>query len=139
MTGTTMTGTTMTRFLDVIEPGPLTLVEDLGRPGNAHLGVTSSGALDRAALRLANRLVGNDEGAAGLELLFGGFSARFSAGCWFAVTGAWGAVTLDGAAVDPNTATPAGAGAVLHIGSATRGVRFYLSVRGGVAADAVLG
>ncbi len=129
----------MTGFLEVLEPGPLTLVEDLGRPGNAHLGVTSSGALDRAALRLANRLVGNDEKVAGLEVLFGGFSARFSADGWFAVTGAWGAITLDDAPVDPNIATAAGAGAVLRIGSATRGVRFYLSVRGGVEADAVLG
>jgi biotin-dependent carboxylase-like uncharacterized protein len=117
----------------------LTLVEDLGRPGHADIGVTSGGALDRGALRLANRLLGNDEGAAGLEILFGGFTARLPADCWFAVTGAWGAITLDGTAVDPNIATAAGAGAVLRIGSATRGVRFYLAVRGGVAADAVLG
>jgi biotin-dependent carboxylase-like uncharacterized protein len=129
----------MTRVLEVIDAGPLALVEDLGRPGNAHLGVTSSGALDRGALRLANRLVGNPEDAAGLELLLGGFAASFSAHCWFAVTGAWGAITLDGAAVDPNTATAAGAGSVLRIDSAGRGVRFYLSLRGGVAADAVLG
>ena len=132
-----MTGAT--GVLEVLQPGPLTLVEDLGRPGNAHIGVTASGALDRGALRLANRLVGNDEDAAGLEVLFGGFTARFSAHCWFAVTGAWGAITLDGSAVDPNTATAAGAGSVLNIDSATRGVRFYLSVRGGVAVEAVLG
>ncbi|WP_426516272.1 biotin-dependent carboxyltransferase family protein [Diaminobutyricibacter sp. McL0618] len=128
-----------TGYLEVLEPGPLTLVEDLGRPGHADIGVTSGGALDRGALRLANRLLGNDEGAAGLEILFGGFTARLPADCWFAVTGAWGAITLDGTAVDPNIATAAGAGAVLRIGSATRGVRFYLAVRGGVASDAVLG
>ncbi len=129
----------MTGALEVLEEGLLTLVEDLGRPGNAHIGVTSSGALDRGALRLANRLVGNTEDAAGLETLFGSFAARFSSACWFAVTGAWGAIYLDDAEVDPNTATAAGAGSVLRIGGAVRGVRFYLSVRGGVAADAVLG
>ncbi len=129
----------MTGALEVLDAGPLTLVQDLGRPGNAHIGVTSSGALDRGALRLANRLVGNDEGAAGLEILFGGFAAVFSEHCWFAVTGAWGGLTLDGAAVDANTATAAGAGSVLRIGAAARGVRFYLSVRGGIAVDAVLG
>ena len=129
----------MTGAIEVLETGPLTLIEDLGRPGFAHLGVTSSGALDRAALRLANRLVGNDEGAAGLEILFGDFTARFTSSCWFAVTGAWGALYLDDDEVDPNTATAARAGAVLSIASAMRGVRFYLSLRGGVAADAVLG
>jgi biotin-dependent carboxylase-like uncharacterized protein len=129
----------VTGAIEVLEAGPLTLIEDLGRPGFAHLGVTSSGALDRAALRLANRLVGNHEGAAGLEILFGDVTARFTSSCWFAVTGAWGALYLDDDEVDPNTATAARAGSVLRIASAMRGVRFYLSLRGGVAADAVLG
>ena len=53
----------------VLDPGPLALVEDLGRPGFADIGVSGSGALDRGALTLANRLLGNDEGAAGLEVL----------------------------------------------------------------------
>ena len=56
----------MTR-IEVITPGALTTVQDLGRPGWAHIGVPRSGAADRPALRLANRLVGNDEGAPALE------------------------------------------------------------------------
>jgi biotin-dependent carboxylase-like uncharacterized protein len=125
--------------LTVLETGPLVLVEDLGRPGLAHLGVAGSGALDRGALALANRLVGNPDGAAGLEVLMGGFRARFDDEAWFAVTGAWGQVTLDGHSIAPYTAARAAAGATLEIGPATRGTRYLLAVRGGVDEPATLG
>ena len=64
--------------IEILASGPLTTVQDLGRPGYAHLGVGESGAADAPSLRLANRLVGNAESAAGLELTFGGLAARFS-------------------------------------------------------------
>lgn len=119
--------------------GPLALVEDLGRPGLAHLGVAGSGALDRGALALANQLVGNPDGAAGLELLMGGFRARFDAETWIAVTGAWGRITLDGHRVAPYTAARAVAGSVLEIGPAERGARYVLAVRGGIDEPMELG
>ena len=128
----------MTR-LHVEQSGASALVEDLGRPGLAHLGVATSGALDRGALALANRLVGNPDGAAGLELLVGGFRARFGGEAWFAVTGAWGPVSLDGHPVPPYTAARARDGAVLEVGTAVRGIRYVLAVRGGIEATAVLG
>ena len=128
----------MTR-LHVEHPGGSALVEDLGRPGLAHIGVAASGALDRAALALANRLVGNPDGAAALELLVGGFRARFEGDAWFAVAGAWGPVSLDGHPVPPYTAARARDGAVLEIGMAASGIRFVLAVRGGVEAPLVLG
>lgn len=128
----------MTR-LHVEHPGASALVEDLGRPGLAHLGVAASGALDRGALALANRLVGNPDGAAALELLVGGFRARFEGETWFAVTGAWGPVTLDGRPVPPYTAARAHDGAVLELGTAVRGIRYLLAVRGGLDVPAVLG
>ncbi len=128
----------MTR-LHVEQPGASALVEDLGRPGLAHLGVATSGALDRGALALANRLVGNPDGAAALELLVGGFRARFEGEAWFAVTGAWGPVSLDGHPVPPYTAARARDGAVLEVGTAARGIRYVLAVRGGIEATAVLG
>ena len=128
----------MTR-LAVLQPGLLTLVEDLGRPGLAHLGVAGSGALDRGAATLANRLVGNPDGAAALEILMGGFRARFDAETWFAVTGAWGSVALDGRTVAPYTATRAPSGAELEIAPAQRGIRYVLGVRGGVDVAPVLG
>ncbi|MRG60185.1 5-oxoprolinase/urea amidolyase family protein [Agromyces sp. CFH 90414] len=125
--------------LVVERPGALALVEDLGRPGLAHLGVATSGALDRGALALANRLVGNPDGAAGLELVAGGFLARFRGTHWFAIAGAWGEVRLDGRRIAPYTAARAADGAVLEIGLAERGIRFVLAVRGGLDEPAVLG
>ncbi|MDN4616255.1 biotin-dependent carboxyltransferase family protein [Leifsonia sp. F6_8S_P_1B] len=125
--------------LHVLAPGPLALVQDLGRPGLAHLGVSPSGALDRGALALANRLVGNAEGAAGVEVLLGGFEARVDAPLWFAVTGAEAPLTLDGRPLDPNLPHRAEAGQLLRLGGATAGLRLYLALRGGVAVPPVLG
>lgn len=74
--------------LEVLDPGLLTLVQDLGRPGWAHVGVGRSGAADRGALRAANRAVGNDEGAAGLEVLLGGLRVRAVGDVLVALAGA---------------------------------------------------
>ncbi|WP_223691891.1 5-oxoprolinase subunit C family protein [Leifsonia poae] len=125
--------------LRILDPGPLALVEDLGRAGFAHLGVSPSGALDRAALRFGNRLVGNPEGTAALEILLGGFTARFDRPAWFAVTGASGPLDLDGVPFDPNLPVRASAGSVVRIGVPTAGVRTYLAVRGGIDVPPVLG
>ncbi|MDF0512570.1 biotin-dependent carboxyltransferase family protein [Agromyces sp. H3Y2-19a] len=128
------------RRLIIEAVGPLALVEDLGRPGLAHLGVAGSGALDRGAARLANRLVGNPDGAAILEVLVGGLRARVvGGGTWFAVAGAWGPITLDGRPVAPYTAARAPDGAVLELGTAERGLRYALAVRGGIDEPPVLG
>jgi len=75
------------RAITVLRSGPLTVITDLGRPGQAHIGVPRSGALDRDALRLANRLVGNPDGYAGLEVLLGGLELRAESNCTVAVTG----------------------------------------------------
>ena len=126
--------------LVVEQAGAQTLVEDLGRRGYAHLGVPRSGALDRGAARLATRLVGNPDAHAVLEVLVGGFRARFEGGeTWFAVTGAWGRVTLDGRRVAPYTAARARDGSVLELAAAERGIRYLLAVRGGIDEPADLG
>ncbi|BDZ63908.1 5-oxoprolinase subunit C family protein [Agromyces mangrovi Wang et al. 2018] len=129
----------MTGRLTVLAPGALTLVEDRGRPGWAHLGVGESGAADRAALGLANRLVGNAPHTAALECAIGGLHLRFDDAAWFAVTGAWGDVTLDGEAVRPETATRARPGAELVLPTAAHGLRYVVGVRGGIAVPRVLG
>jgi len=129
----------MTPRLVVRQTGPLALIEDLGRPGLAHLGVPGSGALDRGAAMLANRLVGNPDGAAIIEILVGGFAARFEGETWFAVTGAWGSAALDGRAIAPYTATRATNGGALELGTAERGIRYVLAVRGGIDVPEVLG
>ncbi|QYH36247.1 biotin-dependent carboxyltransferase family protein [Salinibacterium sp. M195] len=125
--------------LVVIQPGPLTLVQDLGRPGLAHLGVGASGAMDRSALALGNRLVGNTSLAAGLEILIGGVELRAAEALWLAVTGAWGSVTIGGRAVPQNTPTQINAGETITWETATHGIRYYLAVRGGIEAPRVLG
>ncbi|MCA2219826.1 biotin-dependent carboxyltransferase family protein [Nonomuraea aurantiaca] len=75
-------------MIEVLAPGPYATVQDLGRHGYAHLGVPRSGAADEASLRLGNRLVGNPETAAGIELTYGGARLKFHSGAWVAVTGA---------------------------------------------------
>lgn len=123
-------------------PGLLATVQDLGRPGFASRGIARSGALDRAALRLANRLVGNAEGEAALELTMGGFAATLSAesqDLWIAITGAWGEVAIDGHPADPYRAMRWPSGTVLEIAPPVHGVRSYLAIRGGIDAPEVAG
>lgn len=125
--------------LEVIDPGMSTTVQDAGRPGYAHLGVPRSGALDQPALRLANRLIGNAEGKAGLETLLTGVRLRALGSCRVAVTGAQAPVTVAGRAVAWGTAVSVPAGAEVVVGTALRGLRSYLAVAGGIAVDPVLG
>ncbi|MEH0825838.1 MULTISPECIES: biotin-dependent carboxyltransferase family protein [unclassified Micromonospora] len=133
-------------MIDVLRAGALTTVQDQGRSGWAHLGVPRSGALDPAALRLANRLVGNDEHAAGLEITLTGCALRVTRAVAVALTGAPADVAVEwraGAAqrrpgdVGRPLALPAGA--VLRVGPARAGVRTWLAVSGGIAVEPVLG
>jgi biotin-dependent carboxylase-like uncharacterized protein len=126
-------------MITVLRAGPLTTVQDRGRPGFAHLGVPRSGALDQPALRRANALVGNDPAAAGLETTLMGCRLRFDAPSRIAVTGATGTVKIDGAPVDNSGPVEISAGAAVEIGRAVRGVRSYLAVAGGIAVEPVLG
>jgi biotin-dependent carboxylase-like uncharacterized protein len=126
-------------MLEVLRAGPLTTVQDLGRPGYAHLGVPCSGALDQPALRAANALVGNDSGAAGLEVTLTGCRLRFRVAATVALTGAPAALTVDGVAATFGTAVEVGADTTVHIGRAERGVRSYLAVAGGIDVSPVLG
>jgi biotin-dependent carboxylase-like uncharacterized protein len=123
----------------VVNPGPLTVVEDLGRPGWASLGLSPSGALDRQSLRLANLLAGNPAEAAGLEILLGGLRLRFVTASTIAVAGAEGIVTLNGAEIPLNEAVRVAPGAVLDFGAPLFGLRYYLAVQGGIDAPKLLG
>jgi biotin-dependent carboxylase-like uncharacterized protein len=125
--------------IEVVRAGPLTTVQDLGRPGWAHLGVPRSGAADPAAFRLANRLVGNPDDAAGLETTLLGCAIRPYVDTAVAVTGAVGPLRVAGRAVDPAAAVTVGAADVIDVGPARRGVRSYLAFAGGIATEPVLG
>ena len=126
-------------MIRVRRPGLLTTVQDLGRPGLAHLGVPTAGAADRRAFGLANRLVGNRPGAAGLEITLAGPELELEADGWVALTGGRVAADLDGRPVPMDVAVRVEAGQVLRIGPVTAGLRAYLAVRGGIAVPAVLG
>jgi KipI family sensor histidine kinase inhibitor len=131
--------------IEVIKPGPLATVQDLGRPGFGHLGVPRSGAADPASLLLANRLVGNPGGAAGVEVTFGRAAFKFTGEAWVAVAGAPVPVSLESGRQAAAARVPHGstvrvpAGGVVRLGAPQRGLRSYLAVRGGVDVPPVLG
>lgn len=115
------------------------LVQDLGRPGWAHLGVPPSGALDSVSLRLANRLVGNPEQAAGLEVLLGGMTLVAEGSVRVALTGGQLALRVDGRAVAWGSAVSVPAGSRVEVGRTAGGLRAWLAVAGGVDVPLVLG
>jgi biotin-dependent carboxylase-like uncharacterized protein len=123
----------MTRALTVLATGPLSTVQDRGRPGQAALGIGRSGACDRASAALANRLVGNPVGAALLEVTFGGLAVRAESDLLVVTTGA----RCPGA---PHAApTLLRRGQELRLGPPASGLRTYLAVRGGIDVPPVLG
>lgn len=132
----------MTAF-EVLATGPLSTVQDRGRPGFAALGVGRSGAADRRAHALGNRLLGNNEGAAAIEVTLGGLSLRAHREAWLAVTGA----DLDVLVDKGSGARPVGMNAHFRVlpgdeitlGMARAGLRAYVAARGGVDVPATLG
>ncbi len=127
------------RTLTILTPGPFASVQDAGRPGWAHVGVGTSGAADRAAHALANRLVGNSPDAATIECLFGGLAVRADADALVTVTGAPCPVTVNDRAADHHAPLYLAAGDVLRLGLPDAGLRSYLAVTGGIAVAPVLG
>lgn len=127
------------RRIEVVKPGLATTVQDLGRPGYYHLGIPLSGGMDQYALRAANRLVGNDEGAAVLEATFLGPELRLHADTIIAVTGADMPAKLDGTPIPGWTAVAARAGQVLSFDFLRAGARAYVAFAGGVDVPVVLG
>jgi len=118
----------------VVSPGFLTTVQDLGRPGYAHLGISRSGAADSLSLRVGNLLVGNPGNAGALEITLVGGAFEFSAAAVVALTG-----SEFTAEVPWWSAFEVTAGCTLRIGPTRSGARCYLSVRGGIAVPPVLG
>jgi urea carboxylase len=120
--------------IDVLAPGTDTTVQDWpGRLGHWDVGVPPSGPMDDFAFRLANRLVGNADGAAGLEITVSGPTLRFDTAVTIALTGARLAARVDGRELAWWTPVDLAAGSVLELGAtAGGGVRAYLAVRGGL-------
>ncbi|PYT61483.1 MAG: KipI antagonist [Acidobacteria bacterium] len=104
------------RVIEVLEPGLFSTVQDLGREGFGPLGVSPSGAADAISLRLGNRLAGNAEGAAALEMTLLGGTFAFSEGADIALAGSDFGATLDGKPVEMWASFEAKPGQVLRMG-----------------------
>lgn len=123
----------MSAALHILEPGTFTTVQDLGRPGWRSAGVARGGAVDPVSLRIANLLVGNDEGAAGLECALTGPTIRFRAACTVALCGACSKAIPDARPVRLR------AGQDLTLGPLSLHAYAYLAIRGGIDVPQVLG
>ncbi len=126
--------------VEVLRPGTFTTIQDYpGRVGHWDVGVPPSGPMDDYAFRLANRIVGNHESAAGIECTLVGPMLKFHRDTIIALTGPPSEVTLDGIEVDRWAPIAVRAGQVLVIGRTTAGCRSYLAVRGGFDVPRYLG
>jgi biotin-dependent carboxylase-like uncharacterized protein len=123
----------------VLNPGLSTTIQDMGRPGYFHLGIPVGGAMDRLALRAANLLVGNDEGAAGLEAVFVGPQLEFTRDALISVTGAEMPIKIDREEKPSWTALAVKAGQVLSFGFLKAGARIYIAIAGGIDVPLALG
>lgn len=125
--------------LRILSPGLHTTVQDLGRPGFQHLGLGPGGAADPLSHRLANLLVGNEPGAATLEITLAGPTLRFETRALVALCGADLSAELDGVPLPLWRPVWIQAGATLAFGAPQRGARAYLALAGGIPAPEILG
>ncbi|MDE3738407.1 5-oxoprolinase subunit C family protein [Metapseudomonas resinovorans] len=125
--------------LRVIKPGPLSLLQDAGRFGWQHLGVSPTGPMDPLAAAWANRLLGNPRQCAVLEIALGGVELEAEAALWVAITGADMPLSVDGESRLNWSRFRLEAGQRLQVGYARHGQRAYLALAGGIRAEPVLG
>jgi antagonist of KipI len=122
--------------IEVLRAGALSTIQDLGRFGFAHLGISPAGAADALSFRIANRVVGNDENAPAIEMTLIGSTLRFIVPC---------TIALAGADISPESGVPmfepvqVQPGFMLECGPLCKGARTYLAVSGGIAVPKVLG
>ena len=131
--------TTSVMSIQVIKPGMLSTVQDLGRWGYQNFGVPVAGPMDRCAHRLANLLVGNPPSAATVEVTLIGPELAFEARSCVAVTGAEFDIHVGDRPVPMNAAFEVPAGSHVRLGRRRQGTRAYLAVAGGIDVPAPLG
>jgi antagonist of KipI len=127
------------KSMEVQAPGLFTTVQDLGRPGFGPIGVSASGAADPTALRLVNRLLGNPQNAAGLEMTLQGGHFLFPEGAMVAFGGSDFGATVEGQSVPLWVSREVFPGQVVRCGRSQGGARCYLGVRGGIRVPLILG
>ena len=126
-------------MIEILTSGLMNSVQDLGRPGYLDQGIGRGGAMDRPALRIANLLVGNADGAAGIEVAIFPFRLRFLEPANFAVTGAACVASLNGKPLPPWWSGSAEAGDELRLDAPSAGSRAYVAIGGGIDVPDILG
>jgi antagonist of KipI len=132
-------GTTKTELAEVLVPGAMTTLQDLGQRGGRRYGLPPGGALDAAAAKIANRLVQNPPDAAVLEITLTGPKLHFRQNALVSVTGAEFELKVGGRNVPHSMSLFVRANEILEFGRRLRGARAYLAVHGGFAAPVLLG
>ena len=130
------------RFIEVVDPGLLSLVEDGGRTSVASIGIPDAGPADPDSMRLANRLVGNPDDAAVIEVTARGPTLRFRGDAHIAVVAVASDaldLTLDGHVVAADTVVPVKNGQTVSVSQLRRGLRAYLGIAGGIEIPTVVG
>lgn len=130
--------------LEIVAPGPQSLIQDLGRPGLGDVGVSKAGAADTASARQANRLVGNAPGDAVIETILGGLTVRAHGELTLALTGAITPAEISAGGDNTRTAPMCSPfalhdGETLTLDQPDAGLRTYLAIRGGIDVPEVLG
>lgn len=115
----------------VLKAGPMTTIQDAGRRGYSHLGLTEAGPMDYRSFAIANRLVGNSINTAALEIALGGLTLECQQSATIAVTGAYCPLIINGKAVSLWRTQSVQRGDIVELGFAALGVRAYLAVAGG--------
>jgi biotin-dependent carboxylase-like uncharacterized protein len=126
-------------MIRIVDPGPQTTVQDLGRSGQLRYGIPPSGPVDVRAFVIANRLVGNPDGAAGLECTLMGPRFTVDAACTIAVTGAEAPVTINGDPAEPWSTLALVSGDTVRVAASRAGVRAYVAFSGGLDVPPALG
>ena len=126
-------------MLSVIRPGLQTTLQGAPRTGYRHMGVPYAGPADELSMALANRLVGNHAYETSLEITFGGFEAEVTANCTLAVAGASDGVELNGTPAPLHESLPVQAGTTVSVAPPSHGMRAYLAIHSGFAAEPLLG
>ena len=122
----------------ILNPGLQTTIQDLGRNGYSHYGVSSSGAADDLSFRLGNLIVGNKENLAAIEMTLLGGDYKFDIDANISLTGSKFDAKIEGESLHFYKNIPIQSGQLLSIGQSLQGSRCYLAVRGGIDINDVL-
>ena len=126
-------------MIEVVQTGPLNTVQDLGRPGFRAIGVSASGAMDPLAVRIGNALLGNEDGAAAIEVQTFPFTIRVAAAADVAITGTDGECLLNGRVAITWCTHRLFPGDILEIRQPRKAGRAYITVHGGLDVPVVMG